>query len=97
MPYFWCKLVSVQLFDVGWDFLLGGFPLVRLVETQATMRQIASGASALISGCANLATGVVQLSKERSFGIVQDVDGGRVLCHARFDRGEWLLRKERSS
>jgi hypothetical protein len=60
----------MKLFDLSRDFLLGRFPLFGLVESQATVRQVAGSASALVCGGAQFATGVVELSEERGFGVV---------------------------
>lgn len=62
--YLRSKLVGVELFDLSRNLLLCGFPLLGLVESQTTMRQIASSTSTFVSWCTYFATGVIQLSEK---------------------------------
>ena len=68
------------------DLLLGRLPLVRLVESEPAVGQVAGCAGALVGRGAEFAAGVGQLAEEGGFGVVEDVDdgggGGGSLGHA---------------
>jgi hypothetical protein len=81
ITYIRSQLIGMKLFDLRRNLMLGSLPLVGLVEPQPTMSQVASSAGALVSRSTDLAADVIQLSEQRGFGIVEDVDDGRAAGH----------------
>ncbi len=65
---------------------LGFLPLSRLVEMQASVRDIARCARGLVFWGGELAIAVLEFAQERGVGVVDDVE--RACRHAEFDEVE---------